>query len=106
MTYSGENVLVAVNEFTGSLTRQEDFPTKQNKYVRTDFPKNVTVHPERVGNEVKDFCIVGSLEIFCEQTMEEMEKSGGERCVRAEALPGQHEEKCGRILLTMNAPRR
>lgn len=72
VTYSKKNVLVPVAELTSPLTLQKDLTTKWNIYARTGLPKYVIVHRERVNNEAEDCVVVGSLEPFRKQTVDEM----------------------------------
>lgn len=74
-TYSEKNVFVAVIEFRSSSRCQEGFTTKLNEYAITGFPKYVTAHRGRVKSEAESCSIVGSLEFFPGQTVDEMVKS-------------------------------
>lgn len=52
-TFSRENVYNAVIEVTISMTWQEDVTSRRSKYARTGFPRYVTVHRKRRGNEAE-----------------------------------------------------
>lgn len=76
MTYREKNFFLAVIEITSSSTWQKDLNTKRNEYASTAFPKYVTVHRRRVGNEVEGCVTAGSLERSRGQIMNKIVKSG------------------------------
>lgn len=78
MSYREINFPDAVNEFTSHSRWHEDLTLKWNEYVRTGFPKYLTVHREGAGSKADGFVFVGSLGPFCAQAVDEMVGRGME----------------------------
>lgn len=72
MTCSEKTDFFAVIEVTSSSMWQENLTTKENECAGMGWLKYVIVIREGVENEVEEYDVVGSLEPFREQAVDEM----------------------------------